>query len=303
MGIQSVEAGMRLLAALAQPGGPHKITQLARVAGLTTSNARRYLVSFIATDMVEQNEANGLYKLGPLALHLGLAAMHGLDYVQVAMDTLRELRAAVDHALYFSMWHAQGPIVIRAMEPRLALTMLARPGTVLPLLSTASGRIFAAYLPNILVKDIIARESAAFAKAGVDPSMTDPDRIQQMLAEVRRCGYSFLDLRDIEGVSTVSAVAVPLLDHMGDLVGVFSANAGAKMMGENRPDNPTVLALLECVGAASRRLGYQLPGIASAAPRPEAEPAEPPPKQRGRARASQANGALGGDVHARQRGR
>ena len=78
-GIQSVEIGLKMLAAVGDAGGPMPLSGLALRAGLSASQAHRYLSSLIAAGMVVQDPRSGLYDLGPGAIRLGLAGIARLD--------------------------------------------------------------------------------------------------------------------------------------------------------------------------------------------------------------------------------
>src|SRR3954471_18530610 len=72
LGIQSIEIGVRLLDVLAAASGPMTLRDLASGAGMSSSKARRYLVSLIKCGIVQQELATSRYDLGEMALRLGL---------------------------------------------------------------------------------------------------------------------------------------------------------------------------------------------------------------------------------------
>jgi hypothetical protein len=74
-GIQSVGNAVRILEALAGLGEASPLRTVSQRAGLSTSQAHRYLASLIAAGMAQQTPGSGLYDLGPVAIKLGLAAL------------------------------------------------------------------------------------------------------------------------------------------------------------------------------------------------------------------------------------
>ena len=74
-GIQSVEIGVGVLNAVVRMGAPAGVTDIARASGLSTSQAHRYLASFVNCGFLRQDPQNGLYDLAAGALRIGMAAM------------------------------------------------------------------------------------------------------------------------------------------------------------------------------------------------------------------------------------
>src|SRR5256884_8593611 len=82
-GIQSIDTGIRVLEALENADGPLALKDLSAQAELDPSSAHRYLASFVRCGLVRQ-DADSRYDFGPLALHIGLAAVRRIDPVQLA---------------------------------------------------------------------------------------------------------------------------------------------------------------------------------------------------------------------------
>ena len=98
-GVQAVETGVKLLMALAAHRGPQMLKRLAEDADMHPSKAHRYMVSFQRAGLVYQNERTSHYSLGTGALQLGLAAMGGLDVIEIGMASLRALRDQVNETV------------------------------------------------------------------------------------------------------------------------------------------------------------------------------------------------------------
>src|SRR5579859_1670404 len=73
-GIQSIDTGIRLLEVLEKADGPLALKELSAKADMDPSGAHRYLASFVRCGLVRQ-ETDSRYDFGPLALHIGLAAV------------------------------------------------------------------------------------------------------------------------------------------------------------------------------------------------------------------------------------
>lgn len=237
-GIQSMEVGGQLLLALAQHGSPMALKDLARDAGMAPAKAHPYLVSFNKLGLIVQDVVSSHYGLGPLAMQLGLISLQQFDPVRLATAHLAELAQEFDHTVGIAVWGNRGPTIVRIEESPSLVHVTMRHGTVMSLRNTASGRLFAAYLPKETVLDALNEERAYEERmqsaktpqlAGIDPAF------QRLLEEVRHNGLSTAVDLIFPGVS---ALAAPVFDESGKLVlsltaigpsGLFDASLQGKI--------------------------------------------------------------------------
>lgn len=218
-GVQSVEVGASLLRALADADGPTSITMLARAAGMSSAKAHRYLVSYIQAGLVVQSERSGSYDLGPLAVRLGLAALDRYDVVRVASERLGSLRDEVEQTVLFSVWTDAGPTVARIELPRHPVTLAVRVGTTFPILTTATGRIFLTYAPDLVGAVLVSEELVAAQAARVTHAPKNEAAVEKLRRETRSAGLATVDQTFLVGVS---AIAVPVLHGDGRLAGALT---------------------------------------------------------------------------------
>ena len=197
--IQSIEVGMRVLDALTQEARPLPLKELARLADMQPAKAHPYLVSFTNVGLVRQSALTGLYELGPKALQLGLAALQQLDPLTEASGDAAQLAAESGLSVALVVRGNLGPTVVRLDEPHYPLHMNLRVGTVMSMLGTVTGRVFSAYLPEKMVRTLIADEHGRVvgARAGAAPAAAlewgtatdlarlDSDEMRIVLAEIR----------------------------------------------------------------------------------------------------------------------
>ncbi len=145
-GIQSVEVGFSLLQVLADAQGPLMLRDLAAQASMSAAKAHRYLVSYQRLGLVVQDAGSTRYDLGPAALKLGLACLSRLDSVKLARQRMAPLMEQVGQTLALAVWGNQGPTIVHWEASPQAITVNLRLGDVLPLLSSATGLCFAAFM-------------------------------------------------------------------------------------------------------------------------------------------------------------
>ena len=250
-GIQSVEIGGQLLQVLTECDGPVMLRDLAASAGMPAAKAHPYLVSFMRIGLVEQDRSSGRYELGPLALQMGLASMRRLNPVRIATELAAELVRRINHTVALSVWGNHGPTVVRIEEGTGAVHVNMRVGSIMSLLGTATGRVFAAYLPPKMIENFVD-SGVGRASVGDDVVRTmSRKQIDAAVAEVREKGLARAVERPIPGVNAFSA---PVFDHTGSIALVITA-IGPSGTFNVEWDSAIAEELLKCAGTVSTRLG------------------------------------------------
>lgn len=250
-GIQSFEVGTRLLIELARHVAPIALKDLAKAAGMSTGKAHPYVVSFLKVGFVTQ-DASGCYELGPLALQLGLARLQRLDPVKEASLFISALAAETDQSIALAVWGNLGPTIIRLEEPIHPLHVNLRAGTVMSLAYTATGRLFAAYLPPKVVEKLINEDVARQSGWPGGTMQLTRTQVEDAIAETRRHGLSRTIGHPIPGIN---AFCAPVFDSAGNLVLGITA-MGPEATFDNSWKGKVAAPLRACAQEISRRLGY-----------------------------------------------
>lgn len=214
-GIQSVEVGFSLLEALSRAAGPLMLRDLAAAAGMSAAKAHRYLVSFQRLQLVVQDDTSTRYDLGPAALKLGLASLSRLDAVKLARQRVTELAEQIGHTLALAVWGNLGPTVVHWEESPQAVTVNLRLGDVMPLLSSATGRCFAAWLSRESIAPMLKEEIARAQRQGRIDIPSTLAEARAMLDEVRARGVARVVDTLLPGIVGFCA---PVFDSDGHIV-------------------------------------------------------------------------------------
>jgi len=248
-GIQSVEIASRILAAMTEAGRSLQLKELARGSGMPAAKVHRYLVSLTRTNLVTQGSGDGRYSIGPAAIALGLAGLHSVDVVRIASEFLIELRDASGETAVLAVWSSAGPAVIRIEESGRPVFMNVRVGSTLPILRSAVGRVFAAYLPGQETAALIAKErrlprgnTRGGKRAGA----------RAIIAETRSRGLAVIDGDLVPGVT---AIASPIFDHRARIVASVALLGGSEHL-DARPNSKARALLKKIAAAISARLGF-----------------------------------------------
>ncbi|WFU44283.1 IclR family transcriptional regulator [Bradyrhizobium sp. CB82] len=206
-GIQALDAALSVLRVLRSFDGPAALSDIAREAGMPPSKVHRYLASFIHAGLAVQKERSGRYDLGREAAELGVAAISRNNFVVRASDELEELAAATGQAALLAVWSHNGPTVVRLERgPNLTTTSIGL-GSTFPLLDSATGRIFLAYLPYPQLAARMHHELERAATTGVSWPDLNPDAtsVEALTTKIRRERVAYVDGRFIPGLSAISS--------------------------------------------------------------------------------------------------
>ena len=262
-GIQSVEVGFELLKALSDAPGALMLRDLAANAGMSAAKAHRYLVSFQRMGLVVQDAVSTRYDLGPAALRLGLASLARIDAVKLARERIPALLAETGHTLAIAVWGNQGPTMVHWAEAPQSVPVTLRLGDVMPLLTSATGRCFAAFMPTegrdgeripAMLREELARLKQ-LPQTGlplVDVPQTQAE-VQALLQETRRQGLGRVVHSLLPGVGGFCA---PVFDAQGRLaLGLVVLGSVATL--DTTWNGPPATALLGCARQLSADLGHR----------------------------------------------
>jgi DNA-binding IclR family transcriptional regulator len=230
-------------------GGPLQLREIAAGAAMAPSNVHRYLASFVSVGMAVQDPATGRYDLGPLAIRLGLAALGRIDGIEVMAAGLSHLVETAGVDAHTTIWGNAGAVVLRWRGQQAGqIGVRVMEGTVLPVLSSATGRVWAAHLPAPLVQPFVARELSAIARAERAPLRR---AFESKLEAVRESGYSYSSGERRVGID---AVCAPVFGSDGRIAFALTV-VGPTTNFAARPGLPGLRQLLSAAAELSRRLG------------------------------------------------
>lgn len=252
-GIESIETGIGLLFCFISLGGrSHKLKILAEAAGMPPSKAHRYLVSFMRMGLVEREAVNGHYRLGRKAVELGAVAIDALDPLALSVEAMIELREELGHTFALSVWGSSSPVIVQVEEADRVMSINVRVGKSMPLLNTAAGQLFAAYLPRAATQASLEAEIEANRLQHEGRVVRSMVQAERLLAEVRSRGLA----RNESYIPGISSMAAPVLNGRGNLVAVISAVGPTGSLDLNW-NGPIATTMYQRTLDICRRLGFE----------------------------------------------
>ncbi|MGA9699852.1 MAG: IclR family transcriptional regulator [Acinetobacter sp.] len=156
-GVQSLEVGLTVLDALIAHRTPMMLKELAENLSMHPAKVHRYVVSLVRMNYARQL-GDGRYALGEQAWRLGLSCIQRTDTIQAAQPMIYDLHRKIDCGLQISKWTSQGPLIVQWIEPNQQVSVITRVGSIMPLLNSATGRTYAAFMAEDIVRPLMENE-------------------------------------------------------------------------------------------------------------------------------------------------
>ncbi|WP_329376404.1 IclR family transcriptional regulator [Streptomyces sp. NBC_01351] len=210
----ALEKSLRVLEAVAAPGGPHRLAEVTAAAAVPKSTAFRILASLIEQGFVRQ-EAESRYGVGPRLR--GLSALVAGGEPASIGRILGDLGRATGQTVHLALLNGESITYIRKLEGEdQPFRTASRVGTRMPLHTTAIGKSVLAHLPAAEVRALIA----ATGLPGRTPnSLTTEEALEADLARIRTRGFA---LDDEENEPAIRCIGAAVLAPDGRPIGGVS---------------------------------------------------------------------------------
>jgi len=226
-GVQSVDRAVSVLEILARRGGAG-VSEVAADIGVHKSTAFRLLGALEARGLVEQNQERGKYHLGFGILRLASAIPGRLDLVRQARPVLDELAADFDETVNLAVIRSHYVVNVDQAQGFAAVAAQNWLGQLTPLHATSSGKVLLAHLER---HERDALLDVAGTERFTEHTMTDRT---ELAAELERALTDGLATTVEEYEAGLNAMAVPVRDHAGTVVGAISVSGPAYRLDEAR---------------------------------------------------------------------
>ncbi len=273
--VQSADTVVAVLKGLARLGGRATLTALASSIDENPAKLHRYLVSLIDGGLVIQDPVSQHYILGLDTMLIGLAAMHQADPIRIAEPGLIALCEQLQITSFIAVMGNKGPTIVRMEEPMLPVTVNVRVGSVLPLLTSATGRVFLGMHDEPLVRRMANEEFSRYvhsrrvlAPQGADDSQGlsfNPEQVDipelgesldtligKVQQDISRYHCTTVIDTNLKGIS---AVAAPIFNFAGQVAAVVTV-LGASGSFDATLTGPTANTVRDQAQRISRQLGF-----------------------------------------------
>lgn len=243
--IQSVSHALDVLEQFSSETDELGVTELSKRLKLHKNNVFRLLATLEARGYIEQNKATENYRLGVRCLGLGQRFLLQTGLLRQAGPVLQELAKSTNETVFVSVLQRDVAVVLDAVEPARSIRLISRIGDLMPLHSTAPGKIFLAFCD-------VPRPDAPYSRH-TENTKVDGESVRVDIEAIARSGYA-LELG--EYVDDVSAIAVPVHDYTRAVVASLCIAGPLHRLSRERLVGEIAGEVSQAGSRLSARLGY-----------------------------------------------
>ncbi len=198
-GVRSVRVALDVLEAIAFSKQSMGVSEIAAGLGLAKGAVFRHLHTLVDRGYVARDSATACYHIGIKFQLLGRLGQNGNHLIAAADGPMVDLRDTVGETVVVSSFEQAGPRVLVTKPGKSPVEIGVRPGSLLPLDSSAQGRIMLAFGPPAIFE--------TFRKSCLDKRRVR--RVEQELERARSDGWLYAPGEVVPGIN---ALAAPIFD-------------------------------------------------------------------------------------------
>jgi DNA-binding IclR family transcriptional regulator len=195
------------------------LSDFARLSGLNKATTYRLLTELQAEGFVEQVGSGREYRLGPAFLRFAALREAAVPMRDLAGTVLQALSDATQETAHLSLMQGVKLTMLSfAYSTRHGTRVTMEDAQVLALHATSSGLAVLAFSPPEFVEHVLSQP----LEKRTEDTMTDPEAIRAVLANVRRTGIA----ESVGGFEKdVHSHAMPLFDAQTRVIGAMAVAA------------------------------------------------------------------------------
>jgi IclR family transcriptional regulator, pca regulon regulatory protein len=219
--VTALSRGLAVIRAFHRNRPEMTLTEVAARTSLSPATARRSLYTLQQLGYVSSHGRR--FMLRSKVLDLGSAFWSSMKIEEVAQAHLREVVDAVSDSCSLAVLEGKDVLYLAHAASRRTVRMPAGIGARFPAYATSIGRAMLAYLDAAVLDRYL---DSVEMKPLTDRTVTDPVRLKQILAEIRKNGYACTQDELDYGLSSV---AVPVMIGDRAVAAINTSSNSARM--------------------------------------------------------------------------
>jgi IclR family pca regulon transcriptional regulator len=245
--VQALERGLAVLQVFSHEHPAPTLSEVARLTGTTRATARRILLTLERLGHVRSDGRR--FSLTPRVLSLGWGYLSSLNLQEIAQPLMEQLVDQTGESCSVATLDVPDIVYVARVPTRRIMSITLGLGTRLPAYATSMGRVLLADLPA----DQLDRFLGETRLGELTPrTITDQDRMRDVLAEVSSQGWALVDQELELGLRSVAA---PIRGADERVVAAINVSAAASRVGLTQLRGQFRPALIKTAEAVSAALG------------------------------------------------
>ncbi|MEX0958617.1 MAG: IclR family transcriptional regulator [Burkholderiales bacterium] len=217
--LQSFAKGLSVITAFGRDARKLTLSEAAAKSGLSRAGARRILLTLQQLGYVGCDGRE--FYLTPRILDLGYSYISTTPMWDLAERFMEEVVNEVHESCSASVLDDTDIVYIMRVPTKKIMTISLSIGSRLPAWCTSMGRVLLGDLPEKALDATLARSDL---RAYTARTVTDRDKLKEMIQEDRRKGWSLVNQELEDGLISIS---VPLIDRNGRTIAAMNVSGQA----------------------------------------------------------------------------
>lgn len=248
--MKTIERIIAIITYLAVDPKFHGVTEISSELRITKSTAHRILSSLESLRWVAQDPRTERYRLGSMALQVGLSAVSNTDIRSISLPYLYDLQDNTNETAMLSLRIGSERVFIEQIQGKHEVRQIVELQKRYPIWLGAPGKVILAYMEQSEIETVLYNLVKSGVRTFASGQVLDISRLQRELAEIRRLGFT---VSVGERIPEVTAVAAPIFNQNHQVVGAISVAGPISRFNVDMANNYGAL-----VSQAARNIGFQL---------------------------------------------
>lgn len=224
----SVKKAFKILLAISDSSNGLGVTDLSKQLKIGKSTVHGITAALEEVGALVRDPLHKKYNVGYTLLELGRRAYAKMELKDVARKPMENLMEKIGETVFLGVLNGDHVTILDVVESRNEMKITSPPGTRLPLLVGATGRVLLAQLERERAKEIVRKIGLV---RYTSKSVTDPKQFLKEVGRTKERGYAIDDEEYIPGVRAIAAAihAPPLAPAAVWAVGFTSTLDDKKM--------------------------------------------------------------------------
>ncbi|MGV9861746.1 IclR family transcriptional regulator [Rhodococcus koreensis] len=246
--IAALAKGLAVLSAFNDKRFELSLKEIAEVARVTQPSALRTAHTLVEADFLVKNPTTKGYRLGPMAVSIGLATLGAMTLPEICDPFLVELRNATDETIKLGVAAGPDVVVVARVVSRQHPPSTQYVGSRSPLSLGSLGRAILAWRTDEEIEDAINSRPQPIRT----PHTLHGESLRTELVSTRKRGFSLND----QGVTLENrSVGAPLKDPAGHVAGSINLSVSVQRCSRERLESVYAPMVVE----TARRISATLP--------------------------------------------
>lgn len=199
---ESILRAAKVLEFLAAQKAPMRLSEISRELSISKSSLLGVLSALERLRWLQRQAPGGTYRLGRGLLELSRKAFGDWELPVLARPLLEQLAEKLGESVFLGVLQEEQIIILACVEGKGQMRVTSPPGTSLPLLAAAIGKILLASMDPTEAEKLLETHSLPMF---TERSISDPKKFMQEVEQARSLGYAIDDEEYLRGVRAVAA--------------------------------------------------------------------------------------------------